>query len=42
MQQHPHVGAGGLVDRDDDGDGNANDALNEIHELVVALEEAVH
>ena len=44
MQQHPHVEAGGLVDRDDDGDANANDASNEIHELVVVVvvEEAVH
>lgn len=42
MQQHPHVEAEGLVDRDDDGDGNANDASNEIHELVVVVEEAVH
>ena len=42
MQQHPHVEAEGLVDRDDDGDGNANDVSNEIHELVVVVEEAVH
>ena len=44
MQQRHHVEAAGLVDRDDDGDGNANDASNEIHELVVVVvvAEAVH
>lgn len=43
MQQRHHVEAAGLVDRDDDGDGNANDASNEILELVaVEVAEAVH
>ena len=40
--QHRPAAVGALVDHFDDGDGNANDASNEIHETDVVVVEAAN